>query len=322
MFLSDDEYNDIVFQLMNSGDPFELFLDLERKYIYENPAFHNNLNLHFAVTNFAQPLDKNEQKKFVAILDFIEKRKKIMETDRKLPVEGFDINNLFFYDRHTEPILPEGKILAPLCCKPTIEIFEGLRKFNPSKDEYDVFIHGLRNHPFSREFKQSGNESYTLDLIFEQAELLQPKLREYYLDSMRTDMVRMFETATPLKLKFQKMFDERRKEHFPLPEPKADMDATQPVNRDFTTARQVLAMHYIFEFLQVRGVDQADKARFIEFLTGKNYKNIYDMVRKPLSTSTGNFRREDLQFIRPFFENLGLTEISKMIGNELDTRDE
>lgn len=88
-----------------------------------------------------------------------------------------------------------------------------------------------------------------------------------------------------------------------------------------STPQQVLAMHYLFEYLQVRNVDQTQKARFIAFLTGKNTKNIYDAIRNPLSTRNQEFRKRDLQAIRPLFEGLGLTEIVKMINNELEKAD-
>jgi len=89
-------------------------------------------------------------------------------------------------------------------------------------------------------------------------------------------------------------------------------------NPEFTVARQVLAMHYLFECCQIKNIDNSKKAKFIEFLTGKNNKNIYDAIRSPLKTKEGNFRKEDLQYIRPYFENLGLSAIVKMINNELD----
>lgn len=90
-------------------------------------------------------------------------------------------------------------------------------------------------------------------------------------------------------------------------------------NKDFTTARQVLAMHYLFKFLQVKDIDRTVKANFVEFLTGKNNKNIYDALSNPLSTKNGSFRMDDLIYVRKHFENLGLNEIVKMISNEIDT---
>lgn len=87
---------------------------------------------------------------------------------------------------------------------------------------------------------------------------------------------------------------------------------------DNTTARQVLVIHYLLKFAQVRNIDAAVIARLVRFLTGKNEKNIYDAVRSPLASKTGNFRVKDLRAIRPIFDELGLSEIVKMIDNEID----
>lgn len=89
-------------------------------------------------------------------------------------------------------------------------------------------------------------------------------------------------------------------------------------NPDFTTARQVLAIHYLLQAagMSYSDVDKSNVARLTEFLTEKNYRNIYDCVRSPLKTSDKSAEK-DLKFIRPFFEKLGLTEVVKMIDKEL-----
>jgi len=91
-------------------------------------------------------------------------------------------------------------------------------------------------------------------------------------------------------------------------------------NNEFTTARQVLAMHFIFDQLQVRSneIDRKVKAEFAQFLTSKNHKNVYDAFQNPFVTKQKKFRFEDLQYIRTYFENLGLSEIVKAINNQLD----
>ncbi len=89
-------------------------------------------------------------------------------------------------------------------------------------------------------------------------------------------------------------------------------------NKQFTLARQVLVFHYIFEYCKVDNVDQSKKAEFIHFITGKNKKNIYDLVRSPLATKIKEFRKEDLQFIRTYFEDLKMEGIIRLINNELD----
>ena len=87
-------------------------------------------------------------------------------------------------------------------------------------------------------------------------------------------------------------------------------------NREYTTTRQVLAVHYLLKYCQVKNIDMTEKARFIQFLTGKNYDNIYKRVQSPLN---GNDRHisEDLKYVRGYFERLGMKEVVKMISNEL-----
>lgn len=103
-----------------------------------------------------------------------------------------------------------------------------------------------------------------------------------------------------------------------------ETEIVEPTDKgEFTTARQVLAIHYLFEICQVKNVDNTAKARFIQFLTGKqtdakSIKNtsIYKRVLNPFSTDNKTLN-SDLQYIRKYFEDLGLTEISKMITNEI-----
>lgn len=87
-------------------------------------------------------------------------------------------------------------------------------------------------------------------------------------------------------------------------------------NKEFTTARQVLAVHYLLKYCQVKNIDDTEKARFIYFLTGKNFDNIYKKVQSPLS-GANKYVAEDLKFVRGYFERLGMKEIVKMINNEL-----
>jgi hypothetical protein len=88
-------------------------------------------------------------------------------------------------------------------------------------------------------------------------------------------------------------------------------------NKEFTTARQVLAVHFLLKYTQVRNVDKSEIARFVQFLTGKNYDNIYKRVRKPYTIHDKTFK-QDLRFVREYFEKLQLPELVKMINNEID----
>lgn len=97
-------------------------------------------------------------------------------------------------------------------------------------------------------------------------------------------------------------------------------------NMDITTARQVLALHYIFEYCQINNVDNTAKARFIQFLTGKEtgaktIKNttIYKRVRSPFSEDDKSLIA-DLQYIRKYFEDLGFSKIAEAITKEINTK--
>ena len=94
------------------------------------------------------------------------------------------------------------------------------------------------------------------------------------------------------------------------------IDDTPQKVKAFSTRRQVLAIHYLMKYCQVKGVDQKVIARFIEFLTSKNEGNIYDWVRNPLSGSAQKVK-EDLTYVRKYFEEFGMQEIVRMINNEI-----
>lgn len=110
------------------------------------------------------------------------------------------------------------------------------------------------------------------------------------------------------------------------PEIENEESISLETNKEFTTTRQVLAVHYLLDYCDVRGIDSTAKARFIQFLTGKeigaaNIKNttIYKRVRSPFVKNDKKLV-EDLQFIRKYFEELGLKEIAESITKEINTK--
>jgi hypothetical protein len=92
-------------------------------------------------------------------------------------------------------------------------------------------------------------------------------------------------------------------------------------NPKFTTKRQVFVLYYMLKHLGLKNVDKTVQARFIEFLTGKNYKKIYDSVREvdDLIFIKGG---EDARYVREWFEKLGLTEIVKELDAMLGKKSE
>lgn len=100
-------------------------------------------------------------------------------------------------------------------------------------------------------------------------------------------------------------------------------------NSEHTLARQVLAIHYMLNELGINqvGTDKTEIARFIQFLIGKELNaqnirntNIYKRVKNVLSISE-KFAEADLQYVRSYFEKLGLTNIAKKISKEIASKE-
>ncbi len=94
-------------------------------------------------------------------------------------------------------------------------------------------------------------------------------------------------------------------------------------NKEFTTRRQVLAIYYMLNELDknTNSIDRTVKSRFIHFLTGKNESNIYKTLsesHKGLENDKNNKSAiRDLEFVRQYFENMGLTAIAQKISNDM-----
>lgn len=94
-------------------------------------------------------------------------------------------------------------------------------------------------------------------------------------------------------------------------------------NKEFTTRRQVLTIYYMLNELDknTNSIDRTVKSRFIHFLTGKSESNIYKALAKPykgLENDKNNKNAiRDLEFIRQYFENMGLTAIAQKISNDM-----
>jgi hypothetical protein len=95
-------------------------------------------------------------------------------------------------------------------------------------------------------------------------------------------------------------------------------------NKEFTLARQNLVLHYLLKHSGVTNIDKTNVARLIQLVTGregdKDIENtrIYRFVKSPF-LSDKNLKK-DLQFIRPYFENLGLQAIMDDINKEINSQ--
>lgn len=93
-------------------------------------------------------------------------------------------------------------------------------------------------------------------------------------------------------------------------------------NNEFTTRRQVLAMYYIFELIGCTSatVDKTAQARFIHFLTGKSYTDVYKKISKPfkgLENENNKSTIEDSKFLIKQFTDLRLNEIIVKIKKDM-----
>lgn len=311
--ITNEGYNRIAKQLLESEDPAFKLLELEEQHLTSNPAFWHNLHLTLVVMDFNQRISRRYSS-FKNLIEAIQKREEVHKLDWRLNTSPFHIDKLYFFIGPESGITSKPSHAISVCCERTLGIMEGLREFEPSKDEFDIFIRTFRNHPLFNKLERGAKIETILEEIFNRASLLSTSLYPYFLDSIEEDSSHSLKLDSILKLQFQKEFQKFRAEFT------SDQSGVSQ-NKDlmeFTNARQVLAMHYIFQFLKVENVDRTAKARFIRFFTGKDEKNIYDALANPLASKAKNFRRKDLQFIRSYFENLGLDAIVKMIDNELD----
>lgn len=107
----------------------------------------------------------------------------------------------------------------------------------------------------------------------------------------------------------------------------SEQQSSSITSKEFTLARQVLATNYLLDYAGVKNVDITAKAKFIQFLTGKQLgaksihnTEIYKKLRNPFPANEAALTK-DLQFIRNYFEELGLTPIVVKINKELGSKE-
>ena len=97
-----------------------------------------------------------------------------------------------------------------------------------------------------------------------------------------------------------------------------------PKNKEFTTARQVLAMTFLLKRCGINPIDNPTPvAKLIQFLTNReaNAKRIqnttiYKLVTKPFRENETTLLK-DLHFIRNYFQDIGIPEIVVDIDREI-----
>lgn len=92
-------------------------------------------------------------------------------------------------------------------------------------------------------------------------------------------------------------------------------------NPEFTTNRQVIALGFMLRKLGVSNIDKKVQANFVEFLTGKNNKEIYDRVRE-LDETIYNKSGKDAEYVIDWFEKLGWNELANELRQLLGKKAE
>ena len=99
----------------------------------------------------------------------------------------------------------------------------------------------------------------------------------------------------------------------------ASDETDEPKNRkNFTTARQVQALVYLLDYLKAKDKKEHARKKFLHFLLVKDRGDVYKKFDdRRLLASRPKQGKEDLEYIRGYFDEMELTEIVKMIDNDL-----
>ncbi|MFN8284548.1 MAG: hypothetical protein U0U67_15100 [Chitinophagales bacterium] len=160
------------------------------------------------------------------------------------------------------------------------------------------------------------------------------KFLEFHLRETFENNFNQFESfLLKVMLKYNSFLVEKHNplvEHF-LKNSKTNNSKELPntTNKQFTTARQVLAIHYLLNEINDNIYNTTSKteiARFIQFLTGKepsteliNNTTIYKKVKQVFSQNEITLEN-DLKFIRNYFEKLNLQNIVNQINKEISNK--
>jgi len=248
-----------------------------------------------------------------------------------LNLTNFDIDKFTFRD--TNP--PEGKIHYGLCCTDTDDIFEGLRKYKPTRDEFAMFKDSFHQHPFADYDRLRNELPKLIDEIFDRASNLRPDLQAYFLEQMEKDVVSRLRSHVHEKLNFQKLFKKSLEALQEAEQKRLDEieDEENQVATDgkpapiFTTAQSVLTLFYLMKAAKFERDKATDLmfAQFIQNITGKeaNTKINDTKILKRWREAANDLmplNRDDLEIVKSWFEKIGLTEIAEQIGKRKKKR--
>lgn len=152
-----------------------------------------------------------------------------------------------------------------------------------------------------------------------------------FLQTMLIKYQKLFETTSIPKVVNNFISEELISEtetvkpDIPNPIPQEKM-ATEETKKDDTTSRQhVIALHYLFEAMEITNYDRTALARFVQFLNGKEKgaksiinTSIYAFSKDPFGLSPKELTKT-LEAIRPFFKELGLITPLELLDKKLES---
>lgn len=207
-------------------------------------------------------------------------------------------------------------------------------KFDVGRAEVSVFKEVFNQHPYTNldmgcVYRNKVTEDLDfnglIDKVFALASVLSDEVQDYFFDCYIKDAEDQNKgrLGEPDFYIVKKKIEERRKA---IALSKSKVEPENEQNREFTTARQVLAIYYLLSEvgLDWNTVNKTDIARFSQFLTCKeigNSKientNLYKRWKQLYSKSERK-NRQDLEYVKSHFERMGLHNLATKIQNDMD----
>ena len=146
------------------------------------------------------------------------------------------------------------------------------------------------------------------------------KMTTSVIVNMLQKMVKAAEEKRALELQIRQSEREKIQDEISAITQEVLKSVKQPrQNPEFTTNRQVIALGFMLRRLGVRNIDKQTQADFIQFLTGRNNKEIYDRVRE-LDGTVYNKDGADAQYVKEWFRKLNWTELISEIDELLSKK--
>lgn len=218
-------------------------------------------------------------------------------------------------------------------------------KISNTRDNYKGEIHGDLRNELTDKFQKAqhallARHTFLRDVLYEYKKNRFKKYDEIFDEAMekipatdKEDFLKKLATYTAFDdcYYYLRLWDTVYKGNDENTPNEEDENETEPLNhaekrnKAFTGKRQALAIHYLLNYIGVKGIDNTEKARFAQFLTGnesgnphiKN-TNIYKYMSYPLHGNEKSVLK-DLKFVRGYFELLNIDGLLHEINKDIKT---